>query len=48
MIIKYQDRQLYPKFSIHVPHNIGGINGDVNSDLATLFFKNKEQIEDFS
>ena len=28
------------------PH-LGGINGDVQSDLATLAFKNGEQLEDF-
>ena len=28
------------------PH-IGGMNGDVRSDLATLAFKNREQLEDF-
>ena len=28
------------------PH-IGGINGDVQSDLSTLAFKNGEQLEDF-
>ena len=28
------------------PH-IGGTNGDVRSDLATLAFKNGEQLEDF-
>ena len=26
---------------------IGGVNGDVHSDLATLMFKNIEQLEDF-
>ena len=28
------------------PH-IGGMNGDIQSDLATLVFKNGEQLEDF-
>ena len=28
------------------PH-IGGLNGDVQSDLATLVLKNGEQLEDF-
>ena len=34
--------------SIHVrnPH-LGGINGDIHSDLSTLSFKNGEQIESF-
>ena len=27
--------------------NIGGVNGDVQSDLATLAFKNEEQLEYF-
>ena len=27
--------------------NLGGINGDVQSDLATLAFKNGEQLEYF-
>ena len=33
---------------IHVcaPH-LGGMNGDVQSDLVTLEFKNGEQLEDF-
>ena len=30
----------------HSPH-FGGMNGDVESDLATLAFKNGEQLEDF-
>ena len=30
----------------HAPH-LGGVNGDVQSDLATLEFKNGEQLEDF-
>ena len=28
-------------------HHIGGVNGDVQSDLSTLTFKNGEQLEDF-
>ena len=28
-------------------NKIGGMNGDVQSDLATLAFKNREQLEDF-
>ena len=27
--------------------NLGGMNGDVQSDLATMTFNNGEQIEDF-
>ena len=27
--------------------NIGGINGDIQSDISTLAFKNGEQLEDF-
>ena len=30
----------------HYPH-LGGMNGDVQSDIATLAFKNGEQLEDF-
>ena len=30
----------------HAPH-LGGINGDVNYDLATLAFNNREQLEYF-
>ena len=30
----------------HAPH-LGGMNGDVQSDIATLEFKNEEQLEDF-
>ena len=30
----------------HAPH-LGGMNDDVQSDLATLAFKNGEQLEDF-
>ena len=31
---------------LNAPH-LGGMNGDVQSDLATTEFKNKEQLEDF-
>ena len=33
-------------FHAHTP-DIGGINGDVKSDLTTLADKNREQLEDF-
>ena len=32
-------------FHLHASH-LGGINGDVQSDLSTLEFKNVEQLED--
>ena len=28
-------------------HNLGGVNGDVQSDLSTLAFNNREQLEYF-
>ena len=31
---------------LHAPH-LGGMNGDIQSDLATLDFRNGEQLEDF-
>ena len=36
--------QIYPECAPH----IGGINGDVQSDLSTLVFKNGEQLEYFN
>ena len=36
----------YRLFHSRAPH-IGGMNGDVQSELATLAFKNGEQLEDF-
>ena len=33
-------------FQQRTPH-IGGVNGDVQSDIATLAFKNGEQLEYF-
>ena len=29
-------------------HHLGGMTGDVQSDLATLAFENGEQLEDFN
>ena len=37
---------LYRLLHLHTPH-LGGINGDVQSDLSTLEFKNGEQLEYF-
>ena len=37
---------LYRLLCSRAPH-LGGVNGDVKSDLATLAFKNGEQLEDF-
>ena len=37
---------LYRLLHSRSPH-LGGITGDVQSDLATLLFKNGEQLEDF-
>ena len=37
---------LYRLLNSRSPH-LGGITGDVQSDLATLLFKNGEQLEDF-
>ena len=31
---------------LHATH-LGGMNGDIKSDLATLAFKNREKFEDF-
>ena len=45
--MKYQYGQIYLDFSIFAPPHIGGINGDVQSNLSTLAFKNREQLEDF-
>ena len=45
--MRSQDGISSPDLSIHLPPHIGGMNGDVQSDLATLAFKNGEQLEDF-
>ena len=49
MIMKYQNGKLYPDLSMrmHDPH-FGGLNGDVQSGLATMVFKNVEQLEYFN
>ena len=46
MLITYQDGKFYPEFSMSVPHLVG-MNGGVQSDLFTLKFKNREQLEYF-
>ena len=45
--MRYQDGISSPDLSIHLPPHIGGMNGDFQYDLATLAFKNGEQLEDF-
>ena len=46
MLIKYQEENILSRL-LHVPTpHIGVINSDVQSDLATLSFKNVEQLED--
>ena len=47
MLIKYQAGNFYPDFSMRAPLIFGIINGDVQSDTATLEFKNREQLEYF-
>ena len=44
--MKYQDGFLSILLHARAPF-IGGMDGDVKSDLATLSFKNREKLEDF-
>ena len=47
MLMKSQYGKFYLDFSMHVILVLGVMNGDFQSDLATLTFKNGEQLEDF-
>ena len=41
MVMKYQDGKFYPYILYEQFPHIGGINGDVQSDIYTLLFKQK-------
>ena len=38
---------ILPRLLHAIYHNIGGMNGDVRSELSTLVFSKGEQLEDF-